>query len=357
MEKSHRVLVVDDAPANIKVLVSLLRETYHISVATNGEDGLALAGESPPPDCILLDILMPGMDGYEVCRRLKNNPLTAKIPVLFVTSLDDTEDETRGFESGAVDYITKPIQPATVLARVATHIQLYEYQHHLEALVRERTCQLAATQDAAILSLATLAECRDVDTGHHLHRTREYVRVLAHYLFGLGSFPDVLRDQGTVEMLYKSAPLHDIGKVGIRDAVLLKPSSFTDEEYEAMKQHTVLGMEAIRAAEETLGPDSFLQFAGEIAWCHHECWDGTGYPRGLAGEVIPLAARMMAVADVYDALVMPRIYKEPMVHTEAVKHIVSGRATKFDPLMVDAFLACEEEFRTIARTNMPGREG
>jgi putative two-component system response regulator len=350
------VLVVDDTPDNISLMSALLKDVYRTKIATNGPKALDIAGADNPPDLILLDIMMPEMDGYEVCRRLKADTKTRDIPVIFLTAKAQVEDERQGLELGAVDYITKPISPPIVLARIRTHLMLKEARDFLadqnavlEQRVAERTRQLAVVQDVTILAMASLAETRDNETGNHIRRTQNYVKCVALKLKDHPRFSDVLTDEN-VELLYKSAPLHDIGKVGIPDRILLKPGRLTDEEFETMKLHTTYGRDAIAAAEDKLDvPDSFLGFAREIAYSHQEKWDGTGYPRGLSGDDIPVSARLMAVADVYDALISKRVYKPPFTHQEAVRIITEGSGTHFDPDVVDAFLEIAGEFSEIAK--------
>ena len=349
------LLIVDDTPDNIALLSGLLKNRYRIKVATEGERALRIAALDPPPDLILLDIMMPGMDGYEVCQRLKANPHTTGIPVIFLTAKVQVEDEEKGLKLGAVDYITKPISPPIVLARVETHLTLKNARQflqdrnaYLEEEVQRRTREVVAIQDVTIVAMASLAETRDNDTGGHIRRTQHYVRALAKKLQTYPHFASFLSDE-TVELLFKSAPLHDIGKVGIPDRILLKPGRFTPEEFEIMKTHAILGRDAIVAAEEHLNtPKSFLQFAREIAYCHQEKWDGSGYPQGLAGEAIPVSARLMALADVYDALISQRVYKKGMPHEQAVNLIRAGKGQHFDPDMVEAFLEIADEFKAIA---------
>jgi putative two-component system response regulator len=349
------VLIVDDTPENLTIMNGLLKDAYRTRVANSGERALKLAAAEPKPDLVLLDIMMPGMDGYEVCRRLKADAATHEIPVIFLTAKTQVEDESRGFEVGCVDYITKPISPPIVLARVRTHLALKaaadflrDKNEYLAAEVARRTKQISVVQDVTIMAMASLAETRDNETGNHIRRTQHYVRVLALELRKQPKFTAVL-DDATVELLFKSAPLHDIGKVGIPDAILLKPGKLTPEEFEVMKTHTRLGRDAIVAAEALLDePVSFLEYAREIAYSHQEKWDGTGYPEGLAGERIPLSARLMAVADVYDALISRRCYKPPVPHDQAVEIIREGRGKHFDPQVVDSFLAIEEACRAIA---------
>ena len=349
------ILVVDDTPDNLSLMRELLRKDYQVQLANGGERALKLAAMQPQPDLILLDIMMPVMDGYEVCRRLKADAATRDIPVVFLTAKADVEDEKRGLELGAVDYITKPISPPVVLARVKIHLALKAHadflrdkSDFLEAEVSKRTREVLAIQDVTILAMATLAETRDLDTGNHIRRTQHYVKALAEKLRTHPRFAGVLTDN-YIQMLFKSAPLHDIGKVGIPDRILLKPGRLTPEEFEIMKTHTTLGRDAIEHAEIQLGmPVEFLSTAKEIALSHQEKWDGSGYPQGLAGEAIPLSARLMAVADVYDALISRRVYKNSVPHEQAVAIIQEGRGVHFDPDITDAFVELQESFRAIA---------
>ena len=350
------ILVVDDTPENLELMSGLLKDQYRVRVANNGERALRLAAADPAPDLVLLDVMMPGIDGYEVCRRLKADPATAGTPVIFLTAKAEIEDERQGLSLGAVDYITKPISPPIVLARIKTHLtlkaaadRLRNQNAELEAEVQRRTHIISAIQDVTVFAMASLAETRDNETGNHLRRTQHYVKRLARALQTHPRFAQVLTNEN-IELLFKSAPLHDIGKVGIPDHILLKPGKLTPEEFELMKRHTTLGFEALVRAEEALGERlDFLSFAKQIALSHQEKWDGSGYPQGLSGEDIPVAARLMALADVYDALISQRVYKPPFEHAEAVRIITAGRGTHFDPDMVDAFLEVQDDFRAIAQ--------
>jgi putative two-component system response regulator len=355
------ILVVDDTPDNLALMAELLRDRYSVKVANNGERALRVAATEPQPDLILLDIMMPEMDGFEVARALQADPATTDIPFIFLTARSEVADERQGFALGAVDYITKPVSPPIVLARVQTHLTLKaardflkDQNAFLEAEVKNRTRQVSAIQDVTIMAMASLAETRDNETGNHIRRTQHYVRCLARHLQSHPRFADFL-DEATIDLIYKSAPLHDIGKVGIPDRILLKPGKLTVEEFEVMKTHTTLGRDAICHAEDCLdSPNTFLGFAREIAFSHQEKWDGSGYPLGLKGEEIPISARLMAVADVYDALISRRVYKPPFPHEQAVEIIREGRGRHFDPDMVDAFLACAEDFRSIAEQFLDG---
>jgi putative two-component system response regulator len=349
------ILVVDDTPGNLAVMTALLKDDYRVKVANSGERALRLVTSGEPPALILLDVMMPGLDGYEVCRRLKADPATEAIPVIFLTARTDAEDETLGFSLGAVDYIAKPINPMVVKARIQAHLMaksmtdfLRGKSYLLEAEVARRTAEVQDLQDALVLSMASLAETRDNETGNHLRRTQHYVKRLAEQLRQHPPFASLLDDRN-IDLLFKSAPLHDIGKVGIPDHILLKPGPLDAQEFEIMKTHTTLGREAIESAEQSIGrPVPFLRFAKEIALSHQEKWDGSGYPEGLKGDAIPLSARLMALADVYDALISRRVYKPAFSHEASVKIILESGGRHFDPAVVAAFDAVREDFRSIA---------
>jgi len=370
------ILVVDDTPENLTLMSTLLKDNYQVRAANNGDRALKIAQSEQAPDLILLDIMMPDIDGYEVCRRLKAQVATRDIPIIFLTARSDIEDEQKGLELGAVDYITKPINPPIVLARVAAQLSLkartdflrerndfllekndylkekndflHDKNAFLEHEVARRTEEVTAIQDVTILAMASLAETRDSETGNHIRRTQHYVKALAENLKTHPRFEAFLTDHN-IQMLFKSAPLHDIGKVGIPDRILLKPGRFTPEEFEIMKTHTTLGRDAIAHAEASLGTRvEFLTMAKDIALFHQEKWDGSGYPAGLQGDAIPISARLMAVADVYDALISRRVYKEGMPHERAVEIIEQGRGKHFDPDLVDCFLTLQGEFQAIA---------
>ncbi|WDP90939.1 MAG: two-component system response regulator [Desulfobacter sp.] len=340
------VLAVDDTEANIDILVETLGEDYELRVALDGESALENIAEEKP-DLILLDIMMPGMDGYEVCRRMKSDSKTQDIPVIFLTAMDQEQNEAKGLALGAVDYVTKPFSPDLIKARVRNHLELKKHRDHLASLVAERTRQIELTQNVTICCLANLAETRDPETGGHIQRTQNYVRELARVLKQKSAYGALL-DEETIDLIYKSAPLHDIGKVGVTDRILLKPGKLTEEEFEEMKRHTVYGRDTLRDAEEKLGKNSFLKYAGEIAFTHHEKWDGSGYPKGVSGNDIPVSGRLMAIADVYDALVTKRVYKPPFSHEKAVSIIIEGKGRHFDPDMVDAFVDIAGTFKRIA---------
>jgi putative two-component system response regulator len=360
-KKKPKILIVDDSSENIDVLSELLKPYYRRAFALFGHKALDIISSDDPPDLVLLDVMMPGMDGFEVCRRLKENPKTVGIPIIFVTAMGATKDEVEGFEAGGVDYITKPISPHTVLARIATQLELSDKRRQLERQneileeqVTLRTQDLKILKDTALQTLANLAETRDNETGGHINRTRIYVEILANKLRNHPRFKDYLNER-TIGILTEAAPLHDIGKVGVPDRILLKKGRLTEEEFSEMKRHTIYGKDSLQKAKischGSIGEEVFST-AMEIANYHHEKWGGGGYPEGLKGEQIPVPARLMAIADVYDALVSHRCYKSPMGHEKAFKIITQGdnitSPQDFDPDALKAFEAVHEQFKQIA---------
>jgi putative two-component system response regulator len=352
------ILIVDDSPENLTVLGELLCEHYRVRAANSGARALVLALQEPQPDLILLDVMMPAMSGYEVLERLRAAAATCAIPVIFTTAMNATEDEQRGLDLGAVDYIAKPLRPAIVMARVRTHLELKGVRDRLqqdkallEAEIAARMRENLLIQDVTIRALARLAETRDNETGNHILRTQLYVRTLGLKARAHPRFAAELSEKD-VELIAKSAPLHDIGKVGIPDQVLLKAGRLDAAEWAVMKTHARLGADAIARAEaDARQPVQFLAYAKQVALHHHERWDGSGYPDGLAGTAIPLAGRLMAVADVFDALISRRVYKLPM-DFEQVHGIMAGeRGRHFDPDLLDVFMAHFDTFREIARNH------
>jgi putative two-component system response regulator len=354
------VLVVDDTRENLAVLGHLLRGQYRVRVANSGQHALRAANSDPRPDLILLDVMMPEMDGFQVLGELRATAACRDIPVIFVTALDGAEDEARGLELGAVDYITKPVRPAIVRARVATQLELKRARDRmrdqntwLEQEVQRRVAENQVLQETSLRALASLAETRDNETGNHILRTQSYVELLCRQL-ARGRHAAALTEE-VIDAITKAAPLHDIGKVGIPDHILLKKGRFDAGEWAIMRGHARLGADAIRKAIRSAStgaetPAFRLLTAGiEIAEHHHEKWDGSGYPDGLRGEQIPLSARVMAVADVFDALICRRVYKEAMGFEVARDLIVEGRGHHFDPEIVDAFLLRFEDCCAIAR--------
>ena len=348
------VLVVDDTPANLTLLANLLNKTYRVLLAHSGAKALEIAARTPP-DVVVLDVMMPAMDGYEVCRRLKADARTCDAPVLFLTALSQPADEAQGFAAGGADFIQKPFHPQTVLARVATHAQVKAWRDALrdrnawlqDELV-ERVREVERLRDTTLFVMISLAEFRDQETGNHVRRTQEYVRSLASWLTTEAPRPIALSAH-EIDQLARSAPLHDIGKVAIPDAVLLKPGPLTPDEWAVMRTHPLHGWELLRRASDRIGEQGlFLTYAMEIARHHHEKWDGSGYPDGLAGEAIPLSARLMAAADVYDALISRRPYKEPMSHEAALEWMRSQSGSHFDPSVIEALQAIQHRLRQIA---------
>lgn len=348
------ILIVDDDVTNLSVLNKLLKPTYQVRAAKSGPVALHAASNAPAPDLILLDIMMPDMSGYEVLKTLRAQSATADIPVIFMTALSAIPDEQLGFQLGAADYITKPFQPEILMARV--HTQLLAKQARdwlknsnaaLEAEVNRRVAENELIEKASIRALAHLAETRDPETGNHILRTQAYVETLANHLSSNPRFSAALT-HGNIDQISKSAPLHDIGKVGIPDAILFKPGPLSAQEWAVMKTHAKLGADAIQKAEDDVENTlPFLQFAKEIANWHHERWDGTGYPDGLKGDEIPVSARLMALADVFDALSNARAYKPAFPVEEARSLILEARGKQFDPDVVDAFDAQFEQFVAI----------
>lgn len=349
-----KVLIVDDTETNIDILVETLEDKYELSVAMDGHSALECV-ELEKPDLILLDIMMPELDGYKVCEKLKKNEKTKDIPIIFLTAITDVGSKAKGFEAGAVDYITKPFESIEVQARVKTHLslesarkELLNQNEILEERVKERTREIELTQEAMIDAFATLAEYRDPETGGHIKRTKNYVKVMATKLSTLNEYKEFLT-KDVIEKYYSSAPLHDIGKIGIRDEILLKPGRLTSEEFDEMKKHTLLGLKVLEEASQNLGEKSFLKYAMEFSKYHHERWDGKGYPEGLSKADIPLAGRIMAIADVYDALISKRVYKPAFSHEEAVELIRQGSNSQFDPSLVDVFLGISNQFYDISQ--------
>jgi putative two-component system response regulator len=350
------VLVVDDTPDNLAFIAALLSDQYRVKVANSGPKALAVARSADPPDLILLDVMMPGMSGFEVCEQLKADPGTAGIPVVFLTANTGAEDEKRGFDIGGADYITKPISPAVTIARVRTHLEnklaadfMRDQNAYLETEVQRRVKENAAMEDVSLLTLAVLAENRDTFSFNRILRMRSYVRTLANRLAALAVAHADL-SPNTIELLARTAPLHNIGEIGIPDRIRLYPGKPSAEDHEVFKTHTRIGRDLLARAAQTLGVDlPILRVAQEMAYAHHERWDGFGYPEGLAGEQIPLGARLVAVADAYDGQVFPGIYDTAATHDEAVKAVENAAGTHLDPDVVLAFTAEQETFRDIAQ--------
>lgn len=349
------ILIVDDAPDNLSLLSSLLKDVYNVKVANNGEKALKIARDVDKPDLILLDIIMKGLSGYDVLRELKANPATRHIPVIFLTAMAGEQDEGYGLKLGAADYITKPISAPIVLSRIKTHLDnksLADFMRNssadgLENKATKSNKESSGTQDVIILALATLAEMKYPGVSSHIQHVPRYIKILADALEFHPRFTRFL-SKSTIDQLCKIAPFYDIGKVGIPHDILLKAATLTAQEFDIMKTHTSLGKKAIEHAERVLTIDTnFKRIAKEVVYYHHEKWDGSGYPIGIAGDAIPISARIMSVVDVYNALVNKGAYKDVVTHEHAVRIITAGRGTNFDPDVVDAFITLKDEFLAI----------
>ncbi len=339
------ILVVDDNVGNLRLVDQALKNDYKPVLMTSGEQALKYL-QGNKPELIILDVNMPGIDGYETIKRIKANPETERIPVIFFTEQADNESELEGLGHGAADYVSKPVTPKLLLHRIRMLLELYDHRYHLERMVDQKTQQLLAMKRTTINALASLAECRDPNTGGHIKRTSLYVEVLARALAGHHRFQHFLTEE-RIENIISAAPMHDIGKMGIPDAILLKEDRLTLAEFAVMKEHVFVGEQTLRAATLELGFPSFLDEGLEMCAAHHERWDGSGYPRQLKEEEIPLGGRIMAVADVFDALVTRRPYKEPVPLDTAIRIITEGAGTHFDPNIVDVFSTQTESFRHI----------
>lgn len=366
--KRESILIVDDNENIRGLLKNVLRfEGYETASATNGKEALEMLATDWKPDLILMDVEMPVMDGYQTCKEIRDNKEYSSIPIIVLTAVYNKNVIKKVLTIGANDYIAKPFEPEELLARITAHIkinglmeerdrlynQAREYNIRLEQEVKERTWEIEDTQDATIIGFAKLAEYRDPETGLHLERIREYCKLVAEELMTNEKYKDLINKK-YIDSIYKSSPLHDIGKVGIPDSILLKPGKLTPEEFEIMKQHSMIGGDAISEAEKRLRNKrlSFLAMGKVIAYYHHEKFDGTGYPQGLKGDKIPLSARIMALADVYDALISKRVYKEAWSHEATGEVIIKDSGRHFDPDVVDAFLKLKDEFLKISKSEM-----
>jgi putative two-component system response regulator len=360
MTKTATILIVDDQDRNRRLLTDFITSFGHKSVAAeNGAVALEVL-KSTTVDIVLLDVMMPVMDGYQTLQQLKADGALRHIPVVMISALDELQSITRCIEMGADDYLPKPFNPTVLRARLngcltkkELHDQEMEYERRieqsnqlLEERVRLQVSEIASTQLALIFALANLAESRDPETGEHLERMRQYARILADRLRDAAKFEDVI-DDTYVENIYVTAPLHDIGKVGVPDRILQKPGNLSEEEFALMKTHTTIGATTLRNVDERHPGNAFIRMGIEIAESHHEKWNGSGYPRALSGDAIPLTGRILALADVYDALTSKRCYKDAFSHDKSKEIILSGRGAHFDPDVVDAFLASEREFMSV----------
>ena len=341
------ILVVDDNPTNLRFLQEILKNDYKIYASPSGERALAFL-EKIIPDLILLDIEMPGIDGYEMIARLKNDSRWVDIPVIFLTAQEGRDKEQQAFSMGAVDYILKPISYGVVLSRVRLHMELEMYKKRLEEMVEAKTFELMHTQDSILDMLSNMTAYRDNETGAHIKRTTFFVESIANHLMKINQ-PGYIISKEYAENMVKSSKLHDIGKIGVPDNILLKPDRLTPEEFDIIKQHTTLGAQILDDAIADLGTTSlFLHVGREIVFSHHEKWDGSGYPQKKSGTDIPLSARVMAIADVYDALISQRPYKKSFTHEEAMAIILQSSGTHFDPLLVEMCAPIFDSFADIA---------
>ncbi len=350
-----RIMVIDDTAANLRLLDDLLHSRgYGVFAFPRGDMALK-AAEQNPPDLILLDINMPDMNGYEVCEKLKSSQKLKDIPVIFISALNEPLDKVKAFSTGAVDYVNKPFQFEEVLARVETHLKIHrlqveleDYNLHLRELVQEQVKEITDSQLATILALAKLAESRDDDTGDHLERVQAFAGILASQLSLMSNYSSIVTPEFSKNLFY-ACSLHDIGKVGIPDNILLKPGKLSLEEFEIMKTHSNLGAETLESVYEKYPNNALIKMGIAIARHHHERWDGNGYPAGLAGENIPLPARIMSVVDVYDALRSERCYKAAMPQEQVLRIILEGSGSQFDPTLVEAFVKVANDFDRISR--------
>lgn len=333
----NTVLVVDDMLPSLQHIVLLLDGVYEVMPAKSGEQALKIAAKRRP-DLVLLDVNMPGMDGFDTLRMLRADDWLGFIPVIFLTANHDTAVEVKALRSGANDFLTRPIEKSVLVHRIDLHLRLSEYHRKLRKTVRELESSIA-------VNFAELIECRDENTGGHVQRTSRYFALLGGELIARGLFRDQL-DAQTLDMMIQASPLHDIGKIGISDTVLLKPGRLNDEEFASIKKHPEIGSAILGSMYNRLPTQQHMYYAKTIAESHHERYDGKGYPKGLSGEEIPLGARIMAIVDVYDALVSNRVYRKAMPHEEALTIILEGRGTNFDPVIVDVFAEIHEQFRS-----------
>ncbi len=346
MEKK-KILLVDDNLTNLSIGKSALGATYEVYTVPSGEKALLLLSKIIP-DIILLDIEMPEMNGYETLRKIKANTEIPYIPVIFLTAKSDEGSELEGLNMGAVDYVVKPFSAPLLLKRIESHLRLQDFTNNLQKMVDEKTKKVVELQDAILNVVAELVECRDGATGGHIERTQHYLESLLNKLMKSEIYSEETKGLNT-KLLIQSAQLHDVGKISIPDAILQKPGRLTDEEFEIMKTHSAHGQEIIERISKQTDESEFLEQASILAYTHHERWDGKGYPNGLKEKEIPIQGRLMAIADVYDALISERPYKKPFTHAEAVNIILDGKGTQFDPELVDLFTDVQSEFDAIAK--------
>ncbi|MDR1874659.1 MAG: response regulator [Synergistaceae bacterium] len=339
----ERILVVDDNMAVLKQIGAQLAGNYDVLLAGGGALALRICLQEKP-DLVLLDVEMPGMDGFETLTALKRDPELNQIPVIFLTGRHDPATEIRALGSGAMDFITKPVNRSILLHRIELHLRFSSYQHHLENTVRK-------LEDSIAVSFAELIEYKDAKLGGHVLRTGKYMELLGHSLLERGVFPELT--EADLNMMVRAAPFHDIGKIGVSDVFLAKQGALSPEEYEEVKKHTLIGARVLKSIHERIPTQVHLKYAQVLAEGHHERYDGKGYPHGLAGEEIPLGCRILALVNVYDACVSPRFHRPALSHDEVREVLLGGRDTEFDPRIVDVFGAISGEFARLDVKTQP----
>jgi putative two-component system response regulator len=346
-EAKKNIFLVDDNVTNLTVGRTALLGHYNVSTINSGERLLKML-EKSIPDLILLDIEMPDINGYDVIKIIKSKKEMENIPVIFLTAKSDAEGELEGLSLGAIDYITKPFSQPLLLKRIEMHLELVEYNNRLQEMVEEKTKSVVDLQNAILKTMAELVECRDDVTGGHIERTTSYLGVLIDAVMMHGLYAKEI-ELWDLKLVLQSAQLHDVGKIAVKDSILQKPGKLTKEEFDEIKKHAIFGEEVIEKIKKKTPEQAFLEHAGIFAGAHHEKWDGSGYPRGLKGEEIPLQGRLMAIVDVYDALVSDRPYKKAYTHEEAANIISEGSGIHFEPALVDVFLKISDEFNEIKK--------
>ena len=342
-KKRGSLLIVDDIEINRIILQEILQDEYDITQAEDGIEAISLLfNDVNKPSAVLLDIMMPEMDGYEVLEHIKENPETRDIPVIFITAADANINERKGLEAGAVEYIEKPFNTDVVKLRVNNQVELKRYRDELEQMVDTKVSELIGLRERMLETMATIIEYRNLESGQHVKRVTEFAKILIHHLSDEPKYFGEL-NEGNYNVIIKAVPLHDIGKISIPDSILLKPGNLDKDEYEVIKTHSAIGSDIIDSML-MMDDQLYLRHCRDICRHHHERWDGNGYPDGLAGREIPLSARIVAIVDVYDALVSPRVYKPPFAHEKAIQIISEGAGTQFDPDLVKALLEVQDQF-------------
>lgn len=347
------IFLVDDDITNLTIGKNALSGDYNVFTLNSGTRLLKMLDKTMP-DMILLDVEMPEMNGYDTIKMIKRKSETADIPIIFLTAKNDSESELEGLSLGAIDYIFKPFSPPLLLKRIEVHLlvesqkkELIHYNDNLQEMVKAKTKTVVELQNAILKTMAELVECRDDVTGGHIERTQNYLKTLINAMTRCHLFAEET-SSWDMDIVLQSAQLHDVGKISIKDSILLKPGRLTQEEFEKIKEHTLMGEKIITEIEKSTSEQAFLKYAKILAGTHHEKWDGSGYPFGLRGQAIPLLGRLMAIADVYDALVSERPYKKAFTHEEAAAIISEGSGTHFEPVLVELFLSVSDEFKKIA---------